>query len=139
MSDSPYAPPQSFVNRDAEREIEPVPEQILKNIDNGWKAGAVSTVFTFLFTLVGLSESNKYGFSAWNFLDVLLIAGLTIGIYKKSRVCAGVMLTYFIISKVIMIIESGQLQGGAIGLVFLYFYGKALQGTLDYHKHMQQQ
>ena len=45
-----------------------------------------------------------------------------------------IIFVYFIIAKIIIGIEMGKMTGFVTSLIFLYFYGKAIQGTFTYHK-----
>jgi hypothetical protein len=56
------------------------------------------------------------------------------GIYRKSRVAAVLIFVYFIVAKVILAVETQSYNGIFLALVFLYFYGKAIQGSFVYHK-----
>lgn len=62
-------------------------------IRSAWIAGTISGVVTLIFTFI-LETPGM-------FIDVLLIFGLTWGIYKKSRICAVIMFIYFILSKIV--------------------------------------
>jgi len=132
LSENPYAPPRSEV--EVARVEPPVPEAILKKIRNAWIAGLISTSVTLLLTLLAVTGTTITGFSAWQFLDVALVLGLTVGIYRKSRLCAMGMLAYFVISKIIGISETGRASGIAMALIFLYFYAQGVHGTFVYHR-----
>lgn len=83
-----------------------------------------------------VNDSNKFGI--WNdpsnLFDIALIFGCAYGIYKKSRFAAVFIFVYFIIAKIIIGIELGKMPGIGMALVFLYFYGKAIQGAFLFHK-----
>ncbi|MBN8756444.1 MULTISPECIES: hypothetical protein [Variovorax] len=61
------------------------------------------------------------------------------GIYKKSRVCAVLMLGYFAFAKFVLISE-GHVGASSLfmSLVFFYFYVQGVIGTFAYHKHLRQ-
>ena len=101
-----------------------------KSIRNACIAGTISGVLTLLVTLISASGVDIPGldFDLWNLFDVLLIFGLTFGIYKKNRVCAVLMFVYFVGSKVLMWKESGSVSGLSMAALFGYFF---LQGILD--------
>jgi serine/threonine-protein kinase len=132
---NPYSPPTVDVAT-----VEPIPEvppAILKKIKSAWMAGIVSGCMTLLITLLAASGTKVLGFDAWNFVDVALIAGLTFGIYRKSRVCAVLMLIYFAISKIMIALDGGKASGIGLSLVFLYFYAQGVVGTFAYHKQVK--
>ncbi|MBC3880680.1 hypothetical protein H8K35_02835 [Undibacterium sp. LX40W] len=136
MQTNTYSPPVADV------EIEPakieVPDIILKRIKNAWITGIVSGSITLIFTLIAMNGSQILGFSIWNLSDVALIFGLTFGIYKKSRACAVAMLAYFLLSKIIVIAQTGSFNGGILAIVFIYYYVYGVIGTFAYHKHLKE-
>lgn len=136
MQSNPYSPPVADVDLEPNK-IE-VPELILKRIKNAWITGIVSGTMTLLFTLIAMYGTNLLGFSVWNLSDVVLIFGLTFGIYKKSRTCAVVMLAYFLISKFIIISQTGSFNGSLLAIVFIYYYVYGVIGTFAYHKHLKE-
>lgn len=107
-----------------------------QQIKTAWIAGLVSTVITLIATLA-LSGSEA---GAFLWIDVLLSAGFTFGIYKKVRTCAVLMLIYFILSKLLQISAALQADAGinpvAIGFggLFTYFYVQGVRGTFTYHR-----
>jgi len=71
--------------------------------------------------------------TAWLMLiDVAIIAVFAIGIWFKSRVAATLMFLYFLVSKIIVLI-AGEFNGILAGVIFLYFYGRAMIGSFRYH------
>jgi serine/threonine-protein kinase len=137
MSDDRFAPPGAEVLMPAA--VSDVPEAILKKIRSAWIAGLISAAVTVIFVLIAISGTSLLGMSAYQFVDVALILGLTFGIYRKSRICAVLMLAYFVWAKVVLI-QQGHANG--IGLfmavVFFYFYLQGVIGTFGYHKHLKQ-
>ena len=112
--------------------------QLEKHIKNAWIAGATSAIITFIFSLVGAYNDDiryEYGFDTWSLLDVALIAGLTYGIYKKSRFSALAMLIYFVVSKFAMAASTGEFTGGFLSLVFAYFYFQGTKASFQLHKY----
>ena len=133
MSHNPYAPPGTEVGL-AQVETS-VPESILKKIRNAWVAGLISAGVTLVVTLFAIFGVSLMGYTAWELLDVVLILGLTFGIYKRSRVCAIVMLVYFVISKIILISEGVKTNGLVTGVIFFYYYWQGVSGTFAYHRY----
>ncbi|XLZ70596.1 hypothetical protein ABT364_01135 [Massilia sp. SR12] len=129
---NPYLPPAADVA--IEHAAPEVPAEIQKKIKQAWIAGTISGSMTLLFTLLAVSGTQAVGFNAWNFIDVVLIFGLAFGIYKKSRACAVLMLVYFIISKIIIAIETGSVSGTVLAVIFIYYYAQGIAGTFAYHK-----
>jgi serine/threonine-protein kinase len=129
-TENPYSAPTARV-ADAAPEI---PEDIRKKIKSAWVAAAISGSITLVVTLISMSGTDILGFSAWELIDVGLIFGLAFGIYRKSRACAVVMLSYFIISKIILMVESGKPSGVVLSIIFIYYFWQGVSGTFAYHK-----
>jgi len=53
---------------------------------------------------------------------------------RYSRSAAIVICSYFILSKVVLGFETGKMSGIGVSLVFLYYFGRAIQGTFVYHR-----
>lgn len=135
MSTNPYAPPTSDVTIE---DVTPeVPAEILKKIKGAWVAGLISAAMTLLVTVLTISGSKVAGFNAWNFIDVVLILALAFGIFKKSRTCAVIMFAYFVISKILIVMNTGRFDGAVMAIAFLYFYAQGMAGTFAYHKHLK--
>jgi serine/threonine-protein kinase len=128
--ENPYTAPATQITDP----VPEIPDDIRKKIRNAWIAAIVSGSLTLLVTLVAMSGSPIFGFSAWMLIDVALIFGLAFGIYKKSRTCATVLLVYFIISQILLRIETGQTSGLFMSIIFIYFYWQGVSGTFAYHK-----
>jgi len=131
-STNPYTAPSAVVT-DATVEV---PADILKKVRSAWLAACVSGVLTLAFTLVAMSGTQLLGLDAWSLVDVALIFGMAFGIYKKSRTCAVIMLGYFVISKIIFMVETGKSTGLLMALIFGYYFWQGVQGTFAYHKHL---
>jgi hypothetical protein len=108
-------------------------DDALRKIKIAWVAGIVSGVITLAVTLLSMSGTRLFGFNAWSFLDVALIFGLTFGIYRKSRVCAVVMLVYFVLSKIYLWTITPSFIGLLVSLIFLFCYAQGVIGTFRYH------
>ena len=128
QSTNPFEPPKAEVRSIEEPAVE-VPAPIQKQIKTAWVAGLVSASITLVFSMFRIQ-----GFELLNLIDVALMLGLTYGIYRKSRVCAVLMLLYFVASKIIVIAETGQASGIFMALFFLYFYWQGVAGTFAYSK-----
>ena len=107
-----------------------------KHINYAWKVGSVWGLLVLTLTLS--SEFNdeirqRFGHDLWNLFDVVVIFSLTYGVYKKSRICSILLLSYFILSQITYIAETEGYHGGVFALVFLYFYIQGIRGTFEYH------
>ena len=113
-------------------------EEAIKATKYGAIVACISGATTLSFTLYAIFSNNVNSFELWNdsstFYDILLIFGCAFGIYKKSRFASVTLFVYFILSKILISIETGGFSGIYIGAVILYFYGKAIQGAFVFHK-----
>jgi hypothetical protein len=100
-------------------------------------AGIISGVITLILTLLAMTGTHVLGFSAWELIDVACMFGLTFGIYKKSRICAVLMLIYFITAKILLMIEAGKPTGVVVALAFIYYYSMGVVGMFQYHRFMR--
>lgn len=135
MSPDPYATPTSTVGIESPALL--VPHEILTKIKRAWVTGVISGSITLLVTLLAVAGISFMGADAWFFFDVALIFGLTFGIYRKSRVCAVLMLIYFVASKIINIVQTGEFSGWLVGLLFAYLYFQGVVGTFAYHRFIK--
>ena len=118
---------------------DPTQARILRDIKNGVIAACFSLATTVLITLLATARGGLMGYSVWNFVDVGLIAVLALGIYRKSRIAATVMLVYFVVSKILEIFETGNVSGLLLGGIFAYYYTRAMLATFQYHRRLAAQ
>jgi len=90
-----------------------------------------------LFVFATYTDADgEIGF--WNdpaiIIDVILIFACAYGVYRKSRFAAVLLFVYFIFARVAISLETGQMSGIALSLVFLFFYGRAIWGAFAYHR-----
>ena len=113
-------------------------DEAIKATKSGAIAACISGVLTLGIVLVAIFSNSNGAIALWNdpsnFFDIILIFGCAYGIYKKSRAAAVLLFVYFIFAKVMIGIETGNATGLGLGLVFLYFYGKAIQGSFVFYK-----
>ena len=136
---NPYESPAAVITETRLPLERDVPEEISHPIKHGWVAACVSCAMTLIVTLIALSgDSAGNTDDAWNFVDVALIAGLAFGIYKRSRTAATLMLAYFVLSKVLIMIDTGKPSGLVLGLLFAIFYFRAMTATFRYHRFLRE-
>ena len=136
MDDMRYSPPRAAVDDvAAELGIE-IPDKVSKKIRAAWIACLFSASMTLVMVaiVIATGERNFGLHGPIDLLDVGFILGLAFGISRKSRVCAVLMLVYFMLSKYLIIRATGQVGGVWLGLAFLYFYAQGVVGTFEYHK-----
>ena len=102
------------------------------------RASAISGVISFaLTTTVAIIAATSGAFdmagtqvSAYMFLDSVLIAVFTIGMFLKWRWCAIAMGLYFVVSKYDSFQTGFNVYGYVTGIIFIYFYLDGLRGAI---------
>jgi hypothetical protein len=132
---NPYESPSAAIADATLPHERDVPDDITRPITHGWVAACVSGTITLLATVIAMaSGGDGLGDGAWNLVDVGLIALLAFGIYKRSRTAATIMLAYFVLSKILIMVETGKPSGLVVGLLFAIFYFRAMTATYRYHR-----
>jgi hypothetical protein len=135
-ADAPaYGLPKPYAPFAATLDNTPELEEANARIKKAWISGVVVGSLTFLVmaVVVGLGL-DVGGIDAWLLVDVVIIFGLTFGVYRKSRTCAILLFSYYLLSKVIGFIESGRAGGIIITALFLFYFARGIQGTFTYHR-----
>ena len=113
-------------------------EEALQATKTGAILACISGTLTLAVSLFAIWTNSSGRLELWNdpliFIDIFLIFFLAYGIYKKSLTAAVVMIIYFIYARIFVGIETGQVSGIVVALVFLYFFGKAAQGAFVLQK-----
>jgi hypothetical protein len=126
--------------------LETLPSQSRKDkasdqIAAAWVMGTISGFLTLIASLSGGSGHPIFpGFDYDNLIDVVIIFGLTFGIYKKNRIAAILMLSYFVVNEIFIISNPEQFHipiSAAFSLgsfVFGFCYLLGVIGTFVHHK-----
>lgn len=112
--------------------------EAIKATTNGAIAACISAAITVIIVLIAINTDAEGKLALFNdpanFFDAALILACAFGMYKRSRVASVLIFIYFLAAKIIISIETQAYTGLGMALVFLYFYGKAIQGSFVYHK-----
>ncbi len=112
-------------------------EKALKYIKSAWTTAIACSLITLLGIIISiLANSDFLGLDLYSLVDVVLLLGLAFGVYKKSRVCAVILFTYFILDKLYML-SSGAINSGSIivSIAFGTWFFQGIIGTIHYHKN----
>jgi ABC-type proline/glycine betaine transport system permease subunit len=109
-----------------------------KAIKYGWIAATVSAVLTLIMAVLGFfihseNAALQYALDPMLLIDAVLIAVLAFFIFKKSRTAATILLIYFILSKIMVWMDTHSLSGGGIALIFILIYFNAMRATYIWH------
>ena len=109
-----------------------------KEIRHAWIAGAIvcgiSLAVAALFTAVSSSKDMLPASPLEIFISVIIIGGLTIGVYFKSRACVILLCGLFILDKIVTWALTGKMGGVFLSVVIMYYFALGIQGTFTYHK-----
>jgi hypothetical protein len=116
-----------------------IKEEAVKASKNGATAAFISAGLGLLTAVFAISSNLRestfsYYYDPSVFIDILIVVTCGFGLLRYSRAAAVVMFIYWIFTKTYQVLETGTATGLILGLVFLYFFGKAIQGTFAYHK-----
>ncbi|MCL7714361.1 hypothetical protein [Stenotrophomonas mori] len=112
-----------------------VPDSITGPIRQGWIAACVALVLVLLIALYHLANNRPEGAAAF-FIDLVVIAVLAFGIYKRSRTAATFMVLMSVLPK-LLLLAVGQFDGLVFGLLFTIFYFRAMTATYRYHRFVR--
>lgn len=109
-----------------------------KEIRNAWISGVIVCVISLIVALVvskaTVSPDMIPASSAEILISVVLFAGLTIGVYFKSRACAVLLCGLFILDKILTFAATGKFSGALLAFVFIYYFAYGIQGTFTYQR-----
>ena len=99
-------------------------------------AAAIAGLLTLLMSVFG-----AYGFSLWNLLDVAAWFGLGYGVYRKSRTCAIILLTYHLVNRVDMWTRTHAVSTtiGGFAIPFAVIYCLGILGTFAHHAILEKE
>lgn len=111
-------------------------EAALKKIKTAAIAGAISAGMTLVFVLISVLITPIFKMTWASLVDVGLIAGLSFGVYRKSRVSALALLCYFVYAKIyFFFIDPLYASAGLItGAIFIYFFSQGVIGCFQYSR-----
>jgi hypothetical protein len=137
QGDKRYSPPGANVADVSNLLVAPaVPKSILYEIRNAWILGLVEcVVFSFtVFRAVLVEGGSILLVVVW-----LCLCGATYGVYRRSRICAALLLlsSFWNVGFNVFRLASGTgpwAGGLLVGLFVVYMYSKGMHGTVIYHK-----
>lgn len=113
-------------------------ENAIRATRNGAIAAFVSAALTFIVVLFAVISGPDGDLALFNdpinLLDVVLIVACAIGMLRRSRAAAITVFVYFLVSRISIVAETGNVVSALAGLIFIYFYGKAIHGAYSYHE-----
>ena len=97
-------------------------------------AGVIVLGANILLTAIYSTGAGIAHLDWWNIADLVILAALTYGIYKRNFLSAVLMLIYYVLSVAIVSIESKALMGVPMLLIMGYFFWRGVMGTRYLHQ-----
>ena len=106
-----------------------------KHVTRAWMAATISAGLTLILSMAGaFGVIALPGYDAWNLIDVAILAALGYGVWRRSRICAVLLLLYGIANEVILGFDETA-RFSLLRVVFIYFYFRgAVQIFRDHHR-----
>jgi len=101
-------------------------------IDLGWAIAALWGVMRMVGALVIASGTGEFH-AAW-LVDPLLILLLAYGLYRRSRVCAGLLLAYVVVELWLAYHVAGRPAGVGVALALELAFLTGLRGAVLWHR-----
>ena len=100
-----------------------------------WAAGFVAVVTAIVATIALVSGSAIAGIDAWAYLDAVLFAAITFGIYKLSRVAAVAGLVLYVLESLYAMAQlAGPRSGIVLRIIITLAFVHAVRGTFAYRR-----
>jgi hypothetical protein len=108
-------------------------EEEQKRIGAAVGAGGFSALMTAGVSLYAMSSgSDVLGLSASSLIDAALMGGLAFGTLRRSRICAAAMLGLFLLSKIMMVLETGRSSGLFVTALFAWYMLGGMLATFSF-------
>lgn len=128
-----YNQPQPL-SPDEQREL----EEAKKQIKGAWVSGVIVCVISVLFAFAQLAFSAKsaedIGGAIGIIVSVVILGGLSLGVYFKSRACAVILCILYILDKIVMFALEGKAAGIIVTIIFVYYFGYGIKGTFTHYR-----
>lgn len=109
-----------------------------KTIGRGAVAAFIYASLSLLVVSVAVATDSDGALGQWNdpwnFFDVGLFFVLAIGVRRKSRTAAILLAAFLVLVIVLRVVETEGILPLPIGLIFLFFFARAIPGAFVYHR-----
>jgi len=104
-------------------------------IDLGWSVAGLWGVLRMV-ALLWITRASG-GYEAALLVDPVLILLLAYGLYRRSRVCAVLLLAYVVVELWFALHATGRPPGLGVALLLEVSFLTGLRGTLVYHRELE--
>lgn len=122
----------------------PLPKLLEQGIKNAWQMAIFATVIVAVFAIHLWFDDFNGLINIYNLsFAVVVNLALAYGIYRKSRLCAVLILAFYVVSKMTMteinLQDSRNLLIAVITFrtITLWLYANGVAGTVLYHRHQK--
>jgi hypothetical protein len=99
-----------------------------KHVTRAWMAASIQAGLTLVIgVLAAAGVFVAPGFAAWTLVDAAILAALAYCVWKRSRICALLLLIYAISNEVYLALQETS-HFSILRLIFIYFY---FRGTIQ--------
>jgi hypothetical protein len=99
-----------------------------KNVTRAWTAATISAALTLIFgALAAFGITTISGVDGWILVDASILATLAYGVWKRSRVCALLLVIYGVANEIYLALDETA-HFSLLRIVFIYFY---LRGAIQ--------
>jgi hypothetical protein len=99
-----------------------------KHVTRAWIAASISAGLSLVFgVFAAAGVAVVPGLDAWILLDAAILAALAYGVWKRSRVCAALLLFYGVVNEIYLALDETS-HFSLLRIVFIYFY---LRGAIQ--------
>ena len=99
-----------------------------KHVTRAWMAASIQAGLTFIVgVLAAAGVFVAPGFDAWLLVDAAILAALAYGVWKRSRICALLVLIYAIGNEAYLALQETS-HFSILRLILIYFY---FRGTIQ--------
>jgi hypothetical protein len=93
-----------------------------KHVTRAWMAATISAGLTLILgVLAAAGVIGLPGINGWILVDAGILAALAYGVWKRSRVCALLLLVYAITNEIYLALDETA-HFSLLRVVFIYFY-----------------
>jgi hypothetical protein len=99
-----------------------------KHVGRAWTAATIQAGLTLILGLLAaFGVFSAPGFDAWIIVDAAILGGLAYGVWRRSRVCALLLLLYSVANEIYAAFDESA-HFSIWRLIFIYFY---FRGTIQ--------
>jgi hypothetical protein len=132
-------PPLAHPEPPVGKRLPPEPsEEEQKAIGAAVAAGGFSALMTAGVSLYAMSSGGDVlGLSAAGLVDAGLVAALAFGTFRRSRFCAAGLLGFFVLGKLMLILETGRFSGIFVAGLFAWYMLGGMLATFSYQARLR--